>query len=285
MSLSIQQYTRGTVRVSSCLVCHGRYWRWLYPPENLADQLENHTGIRKPESSQHTKRQLKLSNKWKDCIPSAFKAVVEGESMKDDVVCTNCGAPANVRCRQCGPYVFFCSDCGVSFHSRWNYHHYPEMWKVWDITCTSCSTECSTVLCYSKEGSYSWVCQHQVLQRISVTVMHIGLSHVFMRKVKVCGTFNNIAILLKTMELGTLRKLRISFWHCESDIVIFVHLNYWLATPSHPSIAFSFSSLDWLQALLLECQVPVQDFFSALAFIITTKYEKVCMTCDFFQLL
>ena len=99
-------------------------------PENLADQLEYHTRIHEPKSSQHTKRQLKLSDKWKECIPSAFKAVVEGESMKGDVVCMNCGAPANVRCRQCGPYDFFCSDCGVSFHSRWNYHHYPEMWKV-----------------------------------------------------------------------------------------------------------------------------------------------------------
>ena len=52
-------------------------------PENLADQLEDRTGIREPESSQHTKRQLKLSNKWKDCIPSAFKAVVEGECVKN----------------------------------------------------------------------------------------------------------------------------------------------------------------------------------------------------------
>ena len=100
-----------------------------------------------------------------------------------------------------------------------------------------------------------------------------------------CGTFNNIAILPKTMELGTPRKLRISFCHCESDIVTLIRLNYWPATPSRPSIAFSFSLLDWLQALLLECQVPVQDFSSALAFIITTKYENVCMTCDFFQLL
>ena len=58
-------------------------------------------------------------------------------------------------------------------------------------------------------------------------------------------------------------------------MVTLVRLNYWPATPSRPSIAFSFSLLDWLQALLLECQVPVQDFSNALEFIIATKYDKV----------
>ncbi len=101
-------------------------------PEYLADQLEDQTRmLHEPDSSQsqHTKRQLKQSEKWRESIHSAFKAVIEGESMKSDETCSNCGAPANVRCHQCGPYVFFCSDCGVSFHSRWNYHHYPELWK------------------------------------------------------------------------------------------------------------------------------------------------------------
>ena len=59
-----------------------------------------------------------------------------------------------------------------------------------------------------------------------------------------------------------------------------MRLNYWPAIPSRPSIAFSFSLLDWLQALLLECQVPVQDFSNALEFIITTKYvyDKVSIS-------
>ena len=62
----------------------------------------------------------------------------------------------------------------------------------------------------------------------------------------------------------------------ESDMVTLIRLNYWPATPSRPSIAFSFSLLDWLQALLLECQLPVQDFSNALEFI-ATKY-KVLIT-------
>ena len=52
-------------------------------------------------------RNLKQSEKWRENIHSAFKAVIEGESMKSDETCSNCGAPANVCCHQCGPYVFF----------------------------------------------------------------------------------------------------------------------------------------------------------------------------------
>ena len=68
-------------------------------------------------------------------------------------------------------------------------------------------------------------------------------------------------------------------------MVTLIRLNYWPATPSRPSIAFSFSLLDWLQALLLECQVPVQDFSNALEFIIVSKYDKVLVAfcyCDLF---
>ena len=96
----------------------------------ISDYVDPADPVPAENLTEHTKRQFKLSEKCKGCILSAFKAVVEGESMKDDVECTNCGAQANVRCRQCGPYIFFCSDCGIRFHSQWNYHHYPEMWKV-----------------------------------------------------------------------------------------------------------------------------------------------------------
>ena len=99
-------------------------------PEYLADQLEDQTRMLDSSQSQHTKRLVKQSEKWRESIHSALKAVIEGESMQSDETCSNCGAPANVRCRQCGPYAYFCSDCGISFHSRWNYHHYPELWKV-----------------------------------------------------------------------------------------------------------------------------------------------------------
>ena len=74
---------------------------------------------------------------------------------------------------------------------------------------------------------------------------------------------------------GPPRKLIICFCQCEPDVVTLTRLRYWPGTPSRPGIVFSFSLLDWLQALLLECQVPVSDFSSALKSIITTKYGKV----------
>ena len=63
-------------------------------PEYLADQLEDQTKMpHEPDSSQsqHTKRQLKQSEKWRESIHSAFKAIIEGESMKSDETCSRVG--------------------------------------------------------------------------------------------------------------------------------------------------------------------------------------------------
>ena len=89
--------------------------------EHLVDKLEDKTNS---SQSQHTKRQVKQSEKWRESMHSAFKDVIVGEGMKSDETCSNCGSTANVRCRQRGPYAFFGSDYGL------NYHHYPELWKV-----------------------------------------------------------------------------------------------------------------------------------------------------------
>lgn len=55
-----------------------------------------------------------------------------------------------------------------------------------------------------------------------------------------------------------------------------MRFHYWPATPSRPSIAFSFALMDWMEALLLECQVAVQDFTLALEEIIKEKFGEVC---------
>ena len=56
-------------------------------PEYLADQLEDQTRMLDSSQSQHTKRQVKQSEKWRESIHSAFKAVIEGESMKHKAYC------------------------------------------------------------------------------------------------------------------------------------------------------------------------------------------------------
>ena len=40
----------------------------------------------------------------------------------------------------------------------------------------------------------------------------------------------------------------------------------WPASPQFPRLAFSFGLLDWVEALMLECQVAVKEFCGALIF-------------------
>ena len=76
--------------------------------------------------------------------------------------------------------------------------------------------------------------------------------------------------------IGVPCTLSVMFCPCESDVVKLIKLNYWPATPTRPSIAFSFSLLNWLEALLLECQVALHDTTEAIAFLIKEKMECVC---------
>ena len=73
--------------------------------------------------------------------------------------------------------------------------------------------------------------------------------------------------------------MSIEFCKCKLDAHRLMELGYWPATPSRPVLAFSLSMMDWMEALLLECQVAVQDFTSALKMLITEKFELVfCYT-------
>ena len=54
-------------------------------------------------------------------------------------------------------------------------------------------------------------------------------------------------------------QLNISFCKCKNDALRIMELGYWPASPSHPLLAFSFLFLHWLEALLLECQLAVND--------------------------
>lgn len=84
-----------------------------------------------------------------------------------------------------------------------------------------------------------------------------------------------VSILILLLLLGVPRIINIGFCGCGPDAVSLVKFKYWPATPSRPSIAFSFAMLDWLEALLLECQVPVQDFVYAMEFLLKYRCGKV----------
>ena len=82
------------------------------------------------------------------------------------------------------------------------------------------------------------------------------------------------------MAIGPPRDLDIRFCSCEEDAVTLVRLQYWPATPTRPSTAFSFQLLDWIEALLLECQVSMQDVSAAIQFLLSKKVMgevSVCM--------
>ena len=65
------------------------------------------------------------------------------------------------------------------------------------------------------------------------------------------------------------------FCSCESDALTLMRLRYWPGTPTRPLVAFSFALMDWMEALLLECQVAVQDFATALEAKIRGMFKKL----------
>ncbi len=76
--------------------------------------------------------------------------------------------------------------------------------------------------------------------------------------------------------IGVPRQLNISFCKCKNDSLRIMELGYWPASPSRPVLAFSFSFLDWLEALLLECQIAVNDYCDAVEFLLKDKMKSVC---------
>lgn len=54
------------------------------------------------------------------------------------------------------------------------------------------------------------------------------------------------------------------------------------ATPEKPTIAFCFSLLDYLESLLLECQVSVSDFVAAVTFLSAEPFIDVSLIRDMY---
>ena len=78
--------------------------------------------------------------------------------------------------------------------------------------------------------------------------------------------FTTINFFCFFLHLGSQRKIQFQFCSCYSEVVdTLIKLGYFTATPQHPQLAFQFQLLDLLEALLLECQVAVKYFTSALA--------------------
>lgn len=51
---------------------------------------------------------------------------------------------------------------------------------------------------------------------------------------------------------------------CEPLVLTMVRARLWPSSPQRPNVAFTFDLLDWVECLLLECQVALKDFCKAL---------------------
>ena len=101
----------------------------------------------------------------------------------------------------------------------------------------SCCNKVTTLTCIDESGNYILHELYALLMK-SFYIIIIGIEH------------------------------QVSFIHCdcESLALSLIRAQLWPATPQHPRLAFTFSSLDWAEALLLECHVALKHFCSALYF-------------------
>ncbi len=52
---------------------------------------------------------------------------------------------------------------------------------------------------------------------------------------------------------------------CEPFVVTMARARVWPSSSQRPQLGFTFELLDWAEALLLECQVSLNDFCKALS--------------------
>ena len=67
----------------------------------------------------------------------------------------------------------------------------------------------------------------------------------------------------------------VTFCSCETEVETLIRNHLFPATPKQPQLVFTFKLLDWLEVLLLECHVAVQDFVSAVNSLSRNKLLQV----------
>ncbi|CAI8020679.1 hypothetical protein GBAR_LOCUS12350 [Geodia barretti] len=194
--------------------------------------------------SAHSKRKEKLAEMWDSLRSSATQVLTEGFGLPEVKCC--CEERATVRCLQCGPCSYFCPRCAVLQHKSSFFHHCPEVWNG------VCFIPFDVPgLCFNQ---HLHLCDKQKPR--SVTLFHIE---------------------------GMPQTVSVTFCECEPDALTLMRLRYWPGTPKRPAVAFSFALMDWLELLLLECQVAVKDFATVLELRITASLRQ--MPCTIYPVL
>lgn len=87
--------------------------------------------------------------------------------------------------------------------------------------------------------------------------------------------------------IGEEHNIKFATCGCEPLVVTMVRARIWPSTAQRPHLAFTFDLLDWMEALLLECQVSVNDFCKALYFkcqhlVVKVRIMVECLQCIIF---
>lgn len=77
--------------------------------------------------------------------------------------------------------------------------------------------------------------------------------------------------------IGCYHSLIVTFCSCESEAETLLKAYLFPATPKNPQLAFSFSLLDWLEALMLEAHVSTKDFADAVGMLSDNQLMIVCL--------
>ena len=64
---------------------------------------------------------------------------------------------------------------------------------------------------------------------------------------------------------------------CEPVTTTMVRMGIWPASAHYPQLAFTFTLMDWVEALMMECQVALKDFCAALYFKCPYVVNKVTL--------
>lgn len=82
--------------------------------------------------------------------------------------------------------------------------------------------------------------------------------------------------------VGVYHTISVVFCSCETEVETLLHARLFPATPKFPQLAFTFELLDFMEALLWECQVSAHDFVAAVGHLSDGQVLPVHLMSMFF---
>lgn len=90
-----------------------------------------HGDVQEQLPTLHEISQKQSCESWKKIRSKLLKVVIESEAMPENQHCLMCSVEiATYRCKQCTPGMYYCATCFQAAHSRANFFHGAEIWKV-----------------------------------------------------------------------------------------------------------------------------------------------------------